>query len=100
MVVVVLVRPTSSIISGLLVELGYFPVKIFKGVFGIKFLENLKASYGTTGNDQIGNYQYLSLYNNVLTPVTYQGSIGLGPTKLPNPYLAWEETKSYRADLS
>ncbi len=54
----------------------------------------LRASYGTTGNDQIGDYRFLNLYappTNVFTP--YQGATGLLPTGLPNAHLQWEETK-------
>ena len=53
----------------------------------------LRASYGTIGNDQIGDYQYLNLYNPVIGQVPYQGATGLAPTGIPNPYLQWEETK-------
>lgn len=54
----------------------------------------LRASYGTTGNDQIGDYSYLNLYGNVNTyGSSYQGIIGLQPSgNFPNPYLQWEET--------
>jgi TonB-linked SusC/RagA family outer membrane protein len=52
----------------------------------------LKANYGTTGNDGIGDYRYLSIYNVVSYPVPYQGTSGLISTGLPNPYLQWEET--------
>ncbi len=43
----------------------------------------LRGSYGLTGNDQIGNYQYLNTY----TPTTYPylGSTGLRITRLLNP---------------
>lgn len=60
----------------------------------------LTFSYGTSGNDQIGNYQYLNLYSP--TPnigVPYQGATGLTPNGLPNPYLQWEETKKIQAGL-
>jgi TonB-dependent starch-binding outer membrane protein SusC len=53
----------------------------------------LKATYGSTGNDQIGDYKYLNLYNTVSVQVPYQGATGLAPNGLPNPYLQWEETK-------
>ncbi|MFY0254156.1 SusC/RagA family TonB-linked outer membrane protein [Chitinophaga sp. 30R24] len=54
----------------------------------------LKASYGTTGNDQILDYRFLNLYTAIPNPgVPYQGIIGLQPTGIPNPYLAWEETR-------
>jgi TonB-linked SusC/RagA family outer membrane protein len=55
----------------------------------------LRASYGTTGNDQIGDYQFLSLYAPPLYGVTipYQGTKALVPSRLPNPFLQWEETR-------
>ena len=48
----------------------------------------LRASYGITGNDQIPDYQYLSSYSSVSS--TYQGITGLYPTRIANPYFAWE----------
>lgn len=59
----------------------------------------LRASYGTTGSDQIGDYQYLNLYGSVYTPVPYQGSVGLAPSRLPNPDLQWELTKKFEVAL-
>ena len=53
----------------------------------------IKASYGTTGNDQIGDYQFLSLYNSVTAGVPYQGINTLQVSNLPNAYLQWEETR-------
>ena len=53
----------------------------------------LKFSYGTTGNDQIGDYQYLDLYSPTYAGVPYQGVTGLAPVSLPNPYIEWEETR-------
>lgn len=52
----------------------------------------LRANYGTTGNQQIGDYQYLSLYNAYTAATPYQGITGLAPNGLSNPYLAWERT--------
>jgi TonB-linked SusC/RagA family outer membrane protein len=51
----------------------------------------LKGSYGVTGNDQIGNYQFLSTYS-IYSP-SYQGNSGLFPTLLNNPNFAWERDK-------
>ncbi|NLR60705.1 SusC/RagA family TonB-linked outer membrane protein [Chitinophaga polysaccharea] len=53
----------------------------------------LKASYGTTGNDQIGDYNYLSLYDSNNGDIPYREGSSLEITKIPNPYLQWEETK-------
>jgi TonB-linked SusC/RagA family outer membrane protein len=52
-----------------------------------------RASYGTTGNDQIGDYKYLSLYTPTGYQVPYQNVTTLSPNGLSNPYLQWEETK-------
>lgn len=53
----------------------------------------LKGSYGTTGNDQIGDYTYLNIYSVPTQPaVPYQGISILSGGNLPNPNLQWEET--------
>lgn len=52
----------------------------------------IKTSYGTTGNDQIGDYQYLSLYTSYPPTISYQGQSRLLPQSLSNPDLQWEET--------
>ncbi len=59
----------------------------------------LRGSYGTTGSDQIGDYQFLSLYSPYAVPVAYQGTTALAPAGLPNPYLQWEETKKWQFGL-
>lgn len=48
----------------------------------------LRASYGTSGNDQIGDYQYLDTYTT--TGNNYGGVTGLDPTRLYNPDFGWE----------
>lgn len=53
----------------------------------------VRFSYGTTGNDQIGDYKFLNLYTPVPVGVPYRGLVGLQSTGLSNPYLQWEETK-------
>jgi TonB-linked SusC/RagA family outer membrane protein len=53
----------------------------------------LSGSYGTTGNDQIGDYQFLSLYHPVVYGVPYQGVNTISPGNLSNPYLQWEKTR-------
>lgn len=68
------------------------------------FLENnsivsfgkLRGSYGTSGNDQIGDYQFLDTYSN---GGTYQGVIGLAPSRLFNPNFKWETNKKFEASL-
>lgn len=51
----------------------------------------VRASYGITGNDQIGNYEYLNTYE--LADAGYNGQIGLIPSHLLNPFFAWERNK-------
>ncbi|HWW41305.1 SusC/RagA family TonB-linked outer membrane protein [Pedobacter sp.] len=53
----------------------------------------LRLSYGTTGNDQIGEYQFLDLYNNYVVDIPYQNTVALTANGLSNPYLQWEETR-------
>jgi len=50
----------------------------------------LRASWGVTGNDQIGDYQYLDTWG---TSFAYQGITGLYPTRVFNPNFGWEEIK-------
>jgi TonB-linked SusC/RagA family outer membrane protein len=59
----------------------------------------LKASYGTAGNDQIGDYEYLDIYIPVGAQSPYQGITGLMPARLANPVLQWEETRKLSAGL-
>lgn len=47
----------------------------------------LRASYGQTGNDQIGNFDALGLYG---SSRVYNGSPTITPSQLPNPDLKWE----------
>jgi TonB-linked SusC/RagA family outer membrane protein len=48
----------------------------------------LRASYGRTGNAEIGNFSHLGLYGS--SP--YGGQPGLAPTQISNPNLGWEKT--------
>lgn len=57
----------------------------------------IRGSYGTTGNDQIGDYQYYNTY--ATNGVTYDGIIGLQPTRLYNPNFGWEINKKLEAGL-
>lgn len=57
----------------------------------------LRASYGITGNDQIGDYQYLDTYAS--SGVIYQGTIGLEPTRLFNPDFGWETNRKFEVAL-
>ncbi|MNQ46370.1 Ferrienterobactin receptor precursor [compost metagenome] len=57
----------------------------------------LRTSYGTTGNDQIGDYQFLDTYTS--SGNTYQGLIGLQPVRLFNPEFGWETNRKFEAAL-
>ncbi|MFN3753721.1 SusC/RagA family TonB-linked outer membrane protein [Flavobacterium sp.] len=57
----------------------------------------LRLSYGTTGNDQIGDYQFLNTYST--TALNYQGIVGLEPTRLYNPDFGWESSTKLEAAL-
>ncbi|WP_205509650.1 SusC/RagA family TonB-linked outer membrane protein [Longitalea arenae] len=56
-----------------------------------------RASYGSTGNDQIGDYAYLNTWNKAARQ--YQGITGLYPNGLANPYYQWEVTRKLEAGL-
>ena len=60
---------------------------IIKDKFKYLSFGKIRASYGTTGNDQIGDYQYLDVWSNY--PYPYQGS-SLVPTRLLNRDYSWE----------
>ncbi|WP_199732274.1 SusC/RagA family TonB-linked outer membrane protein, partial [Flavobacterium macacae] len=57
----------------------------------------LRGSYGLTGSDQIGNYQYLDTYSS--SGIAYNGVIGQQPNRLYNPDFAWETSKKLEAGL-
>ncbi|HEU4551290.1 MAG TPA: SusC/RagA family TonB-linked outer membrane protein [Chitinophaga sp.] len=52
----------------------------------------LRASYGVTGNDQIPDYQYFSLYGVAGSSSSYSGTTVLYPSNIANPTLHWEST--------
>lgn len=56
-----------------------------------------RASYGVTGNDQIGDYRYLDTWSS--TPLSYQGAGALMPGSLYNPAFAWERNKKWELAL-
>jgi TonB-dependent starch-binding outer membrane protein SusC len=49
----------------------------------------VRASIGLTGNDEIGDFGSLGLYEG---GYNYGGISGIAPTQLPNPDLKWEST--------
>lgn len=53
-------------------------------------LGKLRGSFGLTGNDQIGDYQFLDTYQSY-SP--YNGGAGIVPARLYNSDYSWETTK-------
>jgi TonB-linked SusC/RagA family outer membrane protein len=67
----------------------------------IRFISfaKLRASYGSTGSDIIGDYGYLTRWsaNNI---VSYQGSAAYVPLQLSNPNLQWQVNKKLETALN
>ncbi|WP_169304437.1 SusC/RagA family TonB-linked outer membrane protein [Pedobacter frigoris] len=57
----------------------------------------LRASFGTTGNDKLVDYQYLSTYTGYA--FTYQGNPSQFPSQLTNPYFAWERVNKLEVGM-
>ncbi|RNI29423.1 TonB-dependent receptor [Rufibacter immobilis] len=55
----------------------------------------LRASYGITGNQEIGDFAYL----NLVTAAPYADRPGFAFTQLGNPELKWEETRQFNAGV-
>ena len=56
----------------------------------------LRVGYGSTGNDQVGNFDALGLYG---SGGIYNGSAGIAYTQLPNPDLKWETNTTLNVGL-
>lgn len=66
--------------------------------FTKSFLEDgkIRASYGVTGNEAIGNYDYIYSYS---PGSIYDGVGGVIPTRIGKDNLKWEETKQFNIGL-
>lgn len=71
--------------------------KLVKALLPSLTLGKLRASYGTTGNDQIADYGYLDSYMAASYP--YDGAGVYVPSRLANPAFSWELTKKLEAAL-
>lgn len=76
---------------------------ITEEAFAKKFLPfvsfaKLRGSYGITGNDQIGDYQYVDSWSASSTNL-YGGAAGLLPTRLYNGSYQWERNAKLEAGL-
>ncbi|MET3730545.1 TonB-linked SusC/RagA family outer membrane protein [Moheibacter stercoris] len=52
----------------------------------------LRASYGITGNDQIGDYKFLNNYE-INDDYYYNGDLGISPIRLFNANYGWEKNR-------
>lgn len=71
----------------------------FKRFAHILSFGKLRASYGTTGSDAIGDYQYFTQYSSVGT-YPYGGDQSLIPTVQGNPNFQWQVNKKLEAALN
>ncbi|WP_316814462.1 SusC/RagA family TonB-linked outer membrane protein [Pedobacter nyackensis] len=68
---------------------------LFKSLTFISF-GKLRLSYGLSGNDQIGDYEYLDTYRST---IGYANVKGLSPNRLFNPDFAWEKNRKFEIGL-
>lgn len=90
-------------------KFGYFPSlalgwrldrEPFIADLGLFSSLKLRASYGVTGNQAIGNYNSLALLGPTQTAIYGDAEYsGLAPVQLANPDLKWETTKQYNVGL-
>ena len=66
------------------------------GSIGVFDLLKVRASYGLTGNNNIGNFTTRQLYAG---GATYLDAPGIAPTQIGNPDLVWETTAQFDAGL-
>lgn len=55
----------------------------------------LRGSWGVTGNEAIGDFQFLGLYGSA----NYGSTPGVAPSNLPNPDLKWERTDEWNVGV-
>ena len=70
---------------------------VIKRLLPVISFGKVRFSYGTTGNDEVGDYSFMDIY--VVDPVgvPYQGAQGIIPNRMFTPDLAWEKTKKIEA---
>ncbi|MDD7888226.1 SusC/RagA family TonB-linked outer membrane protein [Flavivirga sp. 57AJ16] len=71
--------------------------RFIKESFPIISYGKLRGSYGTTGNDKIGDYQFLETYS--LGSTNYDGVTVLSPSRLFNPNFGWERNEKLEIGL-
>lgn len=67
----------------------------------VSFINDMKlrASYGQTGNNNIGNYESLATINNINYPWGNSPVGGFVQSSLSNPNLTWEKQQSFNGGL-
>lgn len=68
-----------------------------KDNFNFLSFGKLRSSYGITGSDKIGDYQYMETWINIANP--YLDVKGLYPQRLANPNFRWESNKKLAVGL-
>ena len=63
---------------------------------GVLSFGKLRGSYGSTGNDQIGDYRYLDTW---ASGFPFQGLSGLYPSRVFNPDFGWEDNRKMELAL-
>jgi TonB-linked SusC/RagA family outer membrane protein len=84
-------------------KFGYFPAvsvgwRISRESFFHSLIVNdlkLRASFGLTGNERIGAFNYLGTWGST----TYNGSSGVSPNNVPNPNIRWETTSEFNVGV-
>ncbi|WP_437920639.1 SusC/RagA family TonB-linked outer membrane protein [Sphingobacterium sp. LRF_L2] len=69
----------------------------FSSALPIVSFAKLRGSYGSTGNDQIGDYGFLDTWS--YTSYPYDGVAGLYPTRVANPAYSWERNRKLEMGL-
>lgn len=69
----------------------------FKPLREVVSFMKVRGSWGTSGGDAIGNYQFLDRYARATS--TYQGAMALMPSTLANLNLQWEMTRKGEVGL-
>jgi TonB-linked SusC/RagA family outer membrane protein len=76
---------------------GSFAWRVSKEDFfkNVSFLNDLKLrlGYGKTGNQEIGNYSFASVYQNIRYNFNNQSVGAVVPTVMPNPDVRWESVE-------
>lgn len=71
--------------------------KVIREDFSLLSFGKVRGSFGVTGNDQIGDYQYLDTYQSSTS--VYDGTVGLRPIRLFNPNFSWESNRKIEAAI-